>query len=211
MFARRIVLTLGLALTGAALGCSGSGGGTGTTPVLTTVQLTPASPTLTVGATVTMVATPLDQTGTAMVGVPAATFSTSDATKASVGAGTGLVTGVAAGTPSITASITSGGVTKTASQTVTVTALSNGVTVTGTSTNAWDPKDANVASVATVQWVLSGNHSVIFDTAPAGALPANIAQTATGTTAQRTLTATGTYAYHCGVHGAPMSGTIIVR
>ncbi|MDQ6831298.1 MAG: hypothetical protein M3081_20755, partial [Gemmatimonadota bacterium] len=134
------------------------------------MQLTPVSPSISVSGTVTMIAVPLDQNGTLVAGATPASFTTSDATKATVDATTGVVTGVAVGTPSITASITSAGTTKTAAQTVTVSAITNSTTITGTGTNTWSPQNAQVSAVATVQWVLNGNHSVIFDTGP-GALP----------------------------------------
>ncbi len=196
-----------------AAACGGGGGGsTGPTPLLTSLRITPTNPDIDIGGTVTLAATPLDQNGTAMAGLAGATFTSSDPAKATVGASSGVVTGVSAGTPTITASLTAGSITKTATQIVTVDPAVT-ATITGTGANVWNPHDTDVSPVppgAVIAWVLSGVHSVVFDTGPAGAVPSNIPLGSTGTSARRTLPA-GAYTFHCGVHGFPMSGTITVH
>ena len=81
-----------------------------------TVSVSPASPSLLVGATVTLSATTRDSGGNILTG-RGVTWSTSDASIASVNSSSGLVTAAGAGTATITA--TSEGKTGTASVTVT--------------------------------------------------------------------------------------------
>ncbi|HYW09622.1 MAG TPA: Ig-like domain-containing protein [Longimicrobium sp.] len=90
-------------------------------PVFTSLTLTPATPSVAVGATVQLAATPRDQNGQPMAGLPAAVFTSSTPTVATVN-GSGVVTGVAQGTSTITATLISGGVSRTANTTVMVTA-----------------------------------------------------------------------------------------
>lgn len=69
-----------------------------------------------------------------------------------------------------------------------------------------------VASGAQITWTWatpSNGHSVNWDSGPT-ALPANSA-TMTSGTYNATLTVAGTYHYHCIVHGAAMSGTIVIE
>jgi plastocyanin len=186
--------------------------------VLTSVVVSPAGPSVAVGGTVQLTATPLDQAGRTMTGVPAAQWSTADATKATVSA-TGLVTGVAAGTVGITARITHGGVTREATVNVTVggttttpptnpTAPSTAtVTTPGTSFN---PGTVTIAVGGTVTWQFTGStrHNVTFSgTAPPGG---NIPDTDVGGSAQRQFSTAGTYAYSCTRHSG-MNGTVVVQ
>lgn len=69
-----------------------------------------------------------------------------------------------------------------------------------------------VASGAQITWTWatpSNGHTVNWDSGP-GTLPANSA-TMTSGTYNATLTTPGTYHYHCLVHGAAMSGIIVVQ
>ena len=194
------------------------GGAPGETPVLTSVVVSPASPSVAVGATVQLTATALDQGGRTMTGVPAAQWSTADATKATVSA-TGLVTGVAAGTVGVTARITHGGVTREATVNVTVggtttpppgnpgAPLSATVTTPGES---FSPASVTIGVGGTVTWQFTGStrHNVTFNgTAPPGG---NIPDTDVGGTAQRQFPAAGTYAYTCTRHSG-MNGTVVVQ
>lgn len=72
-----------------------------TTPVVTTVTVSPASPSITVGATTPLQATVKDQNGNVMTG-QSVTWSTNTAAAATVST-SGLVTGVGAGSATITA------------------------------------------------------------------------------------------------------------
>lgn len=184
------------------------------TPVFTSVRVSPASPAVAVGATVQLTATPLDQAGQAMGGVPAAAWSSADPARATVSA-SGLVAGVAAGTVSVTARITHGGVTREASVTVTVGGTGSGggtspstATVT-TPGNTFSPAAVTLATGGTVTWQFTGStrHNVTFNgAAPAGG---NIPDTDAGASVARTFGTAGTYTYQCTRHSG-MTGQVIV-
>lgn len=187
-------------------------------PVLTSVRIAPAAPGVTVGGTAQLTATPLDQAGQAMTGLPAAAWSTSDAARATVSA-TGLVTGVAAGTAAITARVTHGGVTREAAVTVTVGSTtapppnpptSPSVATVTTPGTSFSPANVTIATGGTVTWQFTGSsrHNVTFSgTAPTGG---NIPDTDVGGSAARTFTAPGTYSYTCTRHSG-MNGTVVVQ
>lgn len=71
-----------------------------------------------------------------------------------------------------------------------------------------------VASGAQITWTWatpSNGHTVSWDSGPAGStLPAGSA-TMTSGTYNATLTTVGTYHYHCLIHGAVMSGVIVIQ
>jgi hypothetical protein len=92
--------------------------GTTTTPVLTTLNVTPASETLNVAATQQLTASPMDQNSTAFSGATIGYVSSnpSVATVSSLG----LITAVASGTATITATATSGSTSVTGTSAVTV-------------------------------------------------------------------------------------------
>jgi plastocyanin len=182
--------------------------------VFTSVQITPASPTVAAGATVQLTATPLDQAGRAMAGLPAATWTTSDATKATVSAA-GVVSGVAAGTATVTARISQAGVTREAAATVTVGGTTTPPTAPATATvttpgTTFSPANVTIAMGGSVTWQFTGStrHNVTFSgTAPTGG---NIPDTDAGGSASRTFGAAGTYSYTCTRH-AGMNGTVVVQ
>ena len=75
---------------------------------------------------------------------------------------------------------------------------------------AFNPEAIKVASGATVTWTNSDAvaHNVTFD----GAVVAASGTIAAGAAKALTMpTAAGTYAYHCTIHGAAMSGTVQVQ
>lgn len=187
-------------------------------PVLTSVVVSPAGPSVAVGGALQLTATPLDQAGRTMAGVPAAQWSSADATKATVSA-TGLVTGVAAGTVGITARVTHGGVTREATVNVTVGGTTttpppnpiNPSTATVTTPgSSFSPATVTIAVGGTVTWQFTGSsrHNVTFSgTAPPGG---NIPDTDVGGSAQRQFPTAGTYAYSCTRHSG-MNGTVVVQ
>jgi plastocyanin len=181
-------------------------------PVFTSLAVSPSSGAVQVGATLQLTATPRDQNGAAMAGLPAASFSTSDATKAAVSP-SGLVTGVAAGTATLTATLTAGGTTRTATASVTVTTtapppVASTATVT-TPTIAFSPGTVTIAPGGSVTWQISGaTHNVTFDgAAPTGG---NVGDTSPGGSATRTFPVAGTYDYHCTRHNG-MTGRVVVQ
>jgi plastocyanin len=177
--------------------------------VFTSVGVTPAAPGVSVGGTVQLAAAARDQNGQPMSGLPAATWTTSDASRATVGA-TGLVTGVAAGSVTVTASIASSGVTRTGSATVTVSAgpVTPTTVVVTTPGESFTPATATIGVGGTVTWEISGaTHNVTFGAAaPAGG---NIPDTRAGT-ASRQFTTAGTYDYQCTRHSG-MQGRVVVQ
>lgn len=174
-------------------------------PVLTSVTVTPAGPSVTVGGTVQLTASAQDQYGNAFAAN--ITWASSDSTKAIVN-NTGLVTGVSAGAPQITATATGGGVTVPRSVTVTVTAVApSGADVLATTSNTFAPATVDISVHQSVNWTFQTTHNVTF-TGGSGA-PSNIPDTGSGTVS-RTFDAAGTFTYVCTLHGG-MTGTVIVH
>jgi plastocyanin len=175
----------------ALVACGGSSGSTtGPTPVFTSVTVSPTPAAVSVGATLTMTALAKDQNGAA-ISTPAATWSSSDATMATVDPATGVVTGVANGSP--TASPTAG--------------------VTATTGQAFSPPGVTIARASgtgTVTWTFQSlAHTVTWDTQPSGASVADIDPTQNAQVA-RDFTVAGHYTYHCSIHPG-MHGTVDVQ
>lgn len=191
------------------------GAGGGAPPSLSLVTVTPAAPSVTVGGTVQLTATPRDQSGAAMTGVAAATWTSANTARATVSA-SGVVTGVSAGTAIVTATVTHEGVTRTGSVTVTVGTTTTppspppppaGATV-NTPGARFDPAAVTIARGASVTWVFSGTrHNVTFTAgAPTGG---NIPDTENASVS-RTFPTAGTFPYTCTRHSG-MNGTVTVQ
>jgi plastocyanin len=198
---------LAIALTA----CGGGNGGTDPPPtsVFTSLTVAPASPSLVEGDTVQLSATPRDQNGATMPGLPAATFALTSGTSVSVSA-TGRVVAVDPGGSTVTASLTSGGTTRTAASTPTVAALSNSADVTASGGGqTFTPDTVKIAVNGTVTWTFPGPniHNVTFDSPQNASL--NIDSRNSGSVA-RTFAAAGRHSYHCTLH-AGMSGAVVVR
>lgn len=82
-------------------------------------------------------------------------------------------------------------------------------TVCLTKSNTFDPASMTVAVGSTVTWMNTTGvtHNVTFDTQGS---PSNIPSFASGAQTA-TFPTKGTFAYHCTIHGASMSGTITVQ
>jgi trimeric autotransporter adhesin len=192
------------------------GGGATEPSVLTSIVISPASPSVAVGGTAQLTATALDQGGRTITGLPAAQWSTADAAKATVSA-SGVLTGITAGTVGITARITQGGTTREATVNVTVggttTPPSTGAPLTATVTTpgeSFSPAAVTIRTGGTVTWQFTGStrHNVTFSgTVPTGG---NIPDTDAGGSAQRTFPAAGTYNYSCTRHSG-MNGSVTVQ
>jgi len=180
----------------------------GQAQVFTALALTPATPAVAVGGTAQLVATPLDQNGSAMSGLAAPSFTSSSTTIATVSPA-GLVTGIAGGSATITASLTAAGVTHTATSTVTVTAPQPGNVTVTTPNQTFSPSTVTIGVGGSVLWQFSGaTHNVTFSgPAPAGG---NIPDTPPGNAVSRTFATAGTYGYLCTRHGG-MTGTVVVQ
>ena len=158
------------------------------------VAVLPAAATIAVGATTQLLASPLDARSNAVAGLPAATYVSSDSTKARVSAA-GVVSGVAPGTATITVSVqTPDGV---------VTA---GVAVTiGFPTVAdmtvqdfqFNPATVDIVAGGQVRWTWTGfaSHSVTST----GSGPLNSPTQASGTYTM-TFPTPGRFDYFCKVH-----------
>ncbi len=177
-------------------------------PVFSAVLLVPVSSSIQVGATVQLVATPVDQTGIPMAGLPAPVYGSGNPAVATVD-GAGLVTGAGAGTTTVTATVTSGGVTHFAGATITVLApLPGSVTVT-TPNQTFSPSAVTIPSGGAVFWQFSGStHNVTFTSTlkPAGG---DVPDQAPGATQSRVFGTPGVYTYLCTRHNG-MSGQVTV-
>ncbi len=191
--------------------CGGGGGNGGTQPpppaVFTSLVVSPANPNMVDGDTLQMTATPRDQNGRAMTGLPAATFQLVTGTAVSV-SGSGRVIAEQVGAATIRASVTSGGTTKEATANATVTALAQTATVAATTGNAFNPDTVKIATNGQVTWNFGTTaHNVTFQSPPAPV--ANLATQASSSEA-RVFDTNGRYPYHCTIH-AGMNGVVIVR
>jgi plastocyanin len=210
---RSVVRTIAAGSVAASMFACGGGSGvtTGPTPVFSSVAVTPVAPTVSVGGTTTLTATAKDQTGATFSGAPAPTWSSSNTVAATVDATTGVVSGIANGSSIISASITAASITKSGSQTITVSTPSASGSVTATTGLAFDPNTVTVAragGTAMVTWHFqSVAHTVTWDSQP-GAVT-DIAPTASASVA-RNFTIAGTYHYHCSIH-AGMLGVVNVQ
>ena len=76
-----------------------------------------------------------------------------------------------------------------------------------------NPAQDTVAAGQTVTWTWTGtggtSHSVLSQGSPS--FPSSTIQTGSGMTYSQTFNTPGTYHYQCAVHGAQMSGTIVVQ
>ena len=204
----RTATLLIVAGTGGACGGENGPGPGPETPVLTTLEVTPATATLfTVapGNTATLTVVAKDQNGGTMSGLGSPAFSSANGAVASV-AGDGTVTALAAGTAGITASLTAGGVTKTGTTTVTAQAASSAAAVT-TPSLAFSPATADVSAGGAVTWTFGSiTHNVTFTTAGA---PAGVPDLQDGSAA-RTFPNNGAFSYRCTIH-PQMTGSVRVH
>jgi plastocyanin len=199
-----------LIVVGIGAGCgSDSGPGPGPSdPVLTTLQVTPATATLfTVapGNTATLAVSAKDQDSGTMVGLGSPSFSSDNAAIVNVSEA-GAITALAAGTAQITASLTAAGVTKTGATTVTarVAPASGSVVAVG---SEFSPATLDLQAGGVVRWTFGSTpHDVAFTT---GGAPASVPQLHDGS-ASRTFPTNGSFNYLCRIHPG-MRGSIHVH
>jgi plastocyanin len=193
---------------GIGVGCGGDGGSGPGSGVLTTVEVTPASPTLfTVapGNTVVLAVVAKDQDGGVMSGAGSPTFSSANDAVATVGTD-GTVTAVGAGTAVITASVTAGGVSKSGTTTVSVEVAGASKSVIAPEFQ-FQPATVDVSAGGTVTWSFGGiHHTVTFTTAGA---PEDVPVLQDGS-ATRTFPSNGIFGYRCAIHTS-MSGLVRVH
>jgi plastocyanin len=197
---------------GSACGGGGDGGTGNEDPVFTSLNVSPTTLSVAVGATSAPLAvSPRDQDGRAMTGLPAATFSSSNQGRATV-SGSGAVTGVSAGTATITASVTHGGITRTGSSAITVTAAEGPApttaNVSATVNSTFNPDSVRIATGGTVTWNFSSlDHNVVFNNV--AGKPADIGTTV-NESVPRTFGTAGTFPYRCTIHPG-MDGKVLVQ
>lgn len=176
---------------------------------MATVALTPAAPSLAIGATAALQASARDARGNAIAGATGFTFTTAAAGTAVVSS-TGTVTAIAPGTTTITASLTRDGSTSSATAAVTVTGPSNAplAAAVGTTDASFTVPSVTIATGGTVTWTFGPTtHNVTF-AATTGA-PQSVNNSAS-TSVARTFNTAGTFSYQCTLH-AGMTGTVIVQ
>ncbi|MBL0171475.1 MAG: CHRD domain-containing protein [Gemmatimonadaceae bacterium] len=172
-----------------------------------TLAVTPASPSLAIGAVVSLAASARDARNTTIGGVTGTTFATSDRTKALVDAA-GTVTAIAPGAVTITASLTRDGVTSTANAAVTVSApaaVASSASVSATGANVFTPTSVTIGVGGSVNWSFTGDHNVLFSGTGA---PADIPVTSSGSIS-RAFSTLGTFNYTCSLHSG-MNGIVTV-
>ena len=81
-------------------------------------------------------------------------------------------------------------------------------TVQATDEKVFTPATVTINAGQTVTWQNNGSlpHTVSFDNGPAFSQNLD-----SGSTVNRTFSTAGTFKYHCMIHGASMSGTVIVK
>jgi plastocyanin len=197
-------------MAGIGVGCGGGDGpGPGpSAPVLTTLEVTPATTTLfTVapGNTAALTVVAKDQNGGTMSGLGSPSFSSANDAIASV-SGDGTITAVAAGTAGITASLTTGGVTETGTSTVTVQVAPASEAVVAPAL-VFLPAAVDVSAGGSVTWTFGSiQHTVTFTT---GGAPADVPALQDGSAA-RTFPSNGAFGYRCSIH-PQMAGTVRVH
>lgn len=198
-----------------ALAACGGGGGNGTgneDPVFTSLAVSPQEVSVAVGETsAPLTATPRDQRGVSMGGLPAASFTSGNEARATVSAA-GVVSGVSAGSAIITASLSHGGVTRTGTSTATVTApqapAPATASVQATINSTFNPGNVRIARNGTVTWNWAGlDHNVLFNNVTGR--PADIPTRSAGSVSRDFATA-GTFPYRCSIHPG-MEGTVVVE
>ena len=216
-----------LVLSAASLvACGGSGGGSTSAGVFTSLELTTDSPNAyQYGPATALTLTPMDQNGHTMsLGGAVPTWTISDTSKVAINGTTVVVKPGAVGDVMIGATLTLGGITKTSpqvSETVDIAPSSGSFVATSTGgaygTNTFSPSSIDLKSGGRVAWsgLTSGSgHNVHFVaiTPFANGTSATNGLVGSSDTASVTITAApGSYAFHCDHHPSTMMGTVTVH
>lgn len=216
-----------LVLSAASLvACGGSGGGSTSAGVFTSLELTTDSPNAyQYGPATALTLTPMDQNGHTMsLGGAVPTWTISDTSKVAISGTTVVVKPGAVGDVMIGATLTLGGITKTSpqvSETVDIAPSSGSFVAMSTGgaygTNTFSPSSIDLKSGGRVAWsgLTSGSgHNVHFVaiTPFASGTSATNGLVGSSDTASVTITAApGSYAFHCDHHPSTMTGTVTVH
>lgn len=171
---------------------------------VTRVAVVGSTTAIPLGATTQLSATPLDARGNAVAGLPAATYVSSDSTKARVST-TGVVTGLALGAATVTVSVQTPDGVVTASVPLTI----------GFATFAdmkvedfqFTPLSVDIAAGGQVRWTWTGTQ--IHNVTSNNSGPLSSPTQASGTYAV-TFPTPGRFDFHCTIHPF-MTGTVIVH
>jgi len=176
--------------------------------VYSALVVSPSTPSLDVGQSLTVTATPVDQHGSALPGLPTATWQSRDPSIATVTT-SGVVDAIAAGTVDVVATLTANAVTHADTATVTVLSSQPGSATVTTPNRTFSPPSVVIPPSGTVTWQFSGStHNVTFTgPAPPGG---NIPDQSPGNSASRTFPTEGIYNYACTLHNG-MTGTVTVQ
>ena len=176
---------------------------------LASIALSPASPSLAIGATAALQPSARDARGNAIASASGFTFTTAAAGTAIVSSA-GSVTAIAPGSTTITASLSRDGTSASATATVVVTAPAGAALTADVATGGFTflTPSVTIAVGGSVTWTFgAATHNVVFGTATGA--PTNVPNLA-NTTATRIFPAAGTFAYQCTLHSG-MTGTVIVQ
>ena len=220
---RSILLVLSAA---ALVACGGSGGGSTSAGVFTSLDLSTSSPNAyQYGPKTQLTLTAIDQNGHAMsLGGAVPTWTISDTSKVDINGMTVIVKPSAVGAVMISATLTLGGITKSSpqvSETVDIAPSTGNVVASSTggaygTTNTFSPSSIDLKAGGTVTWtgLTSGSgHNVDFDaiTPFASGTSATSGTIGSADMATTTITAApGSYAFHCDHHAA-MTGTVVIH
>ncbi len=190
---------------------SGSASGTTTFVVaqrLSTIVVSPSAITLPSGSSRQIETVARDARGNTIASPGTPTFASSDNSKATVST-TGLITAVADGSATITTTLVRGGVTATATTSVTVAPFATSATVVaGNNSDEFTPAIVDIALGGTVTWTFGARaHNVIFSPTPGA--PANIPSTV-NSSVPRTFGTAGNFNYDCNIHPG-MTGRVVVH
>lgn len=171
----------------------------------TTVTVSPTTASVAVGGTVQFLANPVND-GYGHLSSSPASWDTSNHAVATIDQN-GKATGVAAGTATVTATI---GTARGSAQLTVTSGTSRTVTVQWSLAAEQSTVVTNLHVGDTVQWMnVDTTHSVAPDTGTPP--PRNEGPSAQGTTyGAQTITAAGTYNYHCTIHPT-MHGQLVVQ
>lgn len=172
--------------------------------VFSSLALSPMEWAMPLGAFKELTATPLDQNGLPISGLPAPSFTSSDPAVAFVDE-SGLVTTGGEGTVVVTAALTVDGETRTATTSISVAPAT--AAVVRITADLYEPDPVDIAPGGTVIWEVGGSaHNMTFDLPP---VEGNIPDTDPGNAVARTFATENDYDYECTLHGE--KGRVRVR
>jgi plastocyanin len=172
---------------------------------VTSVAVTPSPHSFSPNQTQQFTASPRDLNNQPVGGLTA-TFTSSNTAAVEITTA-GLATAKALGTSTITATVTTVDGVRTGTASTTVQNFSSTATV-GMTATSFNPPTVDITAAGTVTWNNGSGieHNVTFDAPSIADIPNHLS----GTNA-RTFPTAGTFNYQCTIHGASMSGSVIVH